>query len=46
MTKQCYLLDTHALLFWDSQVSVSDEFVEFLDKQVKSGLVIPHPLQM
>jgi len=28
-----YLLDTHALIFWNSRVSVSIEFIRFFDKQ-------------
>lgn len=40
MSAKAYLLDTHALLFWDTRTSVSDEFVSFFDKQEQQGNVL------
>ena len=37
MTRDYYLLDTHALLFWTSEIGVSDKFIKFLDKQEQKG---------
>ena len=37
MTRDYYLLDTHALLFWHNQVAVSDDFISFLDTQEQNG---------
>ena len=37
MKKETYLLDTHALIFWNNQVSVSEEFITFFDNQAKKG---------
>ena len=37
MTRDYYLLDTHALIFWHNQVSLSKEFLDFLDKQEQIG---------
>jgi PIN domain nuclease of toxin-antitoxin system len=34
-----YLFDTHALIFWNNQTFVSQEFLTFFDKQVDRGLV-------
>jgi len=35
-----YLFDTHALIFWNTGQGVSKEFVEYFDKQAKSGKVL------
>ncbi|MEZ4863907.1 MAG: type II toxin-antitoxin system VapC family toxin [Caldilineaceae bacterium] len=35
--REQYLLDTHALIFWEGQHSVSNEFVIFLDELAKQG---------
>ena len=40
MSAAAYLLDTHALLFWDTKTSVSDEFVSFFDKQEQQGNIL------
>lgn len=32
-----FLLDTHALIFWEGQHSVSSEFIDFLDEQAEQG---------
>ena len=40
MSAKVYLLDTHALLFWDTKTSVSDEFVSFFDKQEQQGNIL------
>lgn len=37
MTKNAYLMDTHALIFWNNKESVSDAFVHFFDEQVQQG---------
>ena len=37
MNRRAYLLDTHALLFWDSGEGASAEFTEFLDRQDSQG---------
>lgn len=37
MTKDSYLMDTHALIFWNSKESVSDAFVHFFDEQMRQG---------
>ena len=37
MKKKAYLFDTHALIFWNSNESVSEEFITFFDKQVQKG---------
>lgn len=37
MTRDYYLLDTHALLFWQIQIAVSEEFIAFLDTQEQNG---------
>ena len=35
-----YLLDTHALVFWNLKENVSSEFIEFFDKQTSKGNVL------
>jgi len=35
--KEMYLFDTHALIFWNNKEFVSEEFVNFFDKQVQQG---------
>ncbi len=37
MKKEMYLFDTHALIFWNNKEFVSEEFVNFFDKQVQQG---------
>lgn len=37
MKKGTYLLDTHALIFWNAKEFVSDEFIKFFDTQDQSG---------
>ena len=37
MKKSTYLFDTHALIFWNSKKTVSDEFINFFDKQEQKG---------
>lgn len=34
-----YLFDTHALIFWNLKESVSNEFIDFFDKQTEKGNV-------
>lgn len=36
---QPFLLDTHALLFWDARDQVSEQFLAFLDEQGEAGLL-------
>ena len=40
MKRDVYLLDTHALLFWNTKTAVSDEFIKFFDKQEQQGNII------
>ena len=37
MKKEAYLLDTHALVFWNNKESVSEDFIVFFDSQVQKG---------
>ena len=37
MKRDYYLLDTHALLFWNNQVTVSKDFIKLLDKHEQKG---------
>ena len=37
MKKKAYLFDTHALVFWNNNESVSEEFISFFDNQVQKG---------
>ncbi|MFQ5630136.1 MAG: type II toxin-antitoxin system VapC family toxin, partial [bacterium] len=39
MSRDHYLFDTHALIFWHSQNSVSEDFVRYFDKQEQNGLL-------
>ncbi len=40
MSQDIYLLDTHALLFWDTKAAVSDEFIAFLDNQERQSNIL------
>lgn len=37
MKKKAYLFDTHALVFWNNNETVSKEFISFFDNQVQKG---------
>ena len=37
MRRNFYLFDTHALIFWRTRQSVSDEFIKYFDKQDQLG---------
>lgn len=37
MKKKAYLFDTHALIFWNNNESISEEFISFFDNQVQKG---------
>ena len=37
MKKEAYLFDTHALIFWNNKISVSEEFITFFDNQAQKG---------
>ena len=37
MKKLAYLFDTHALLFWSNQETVSEDFIKFFDQQAQKG---------
>lgn len=37
MKKETYLFDTHALIFWNNKISVSERFITFFDNQTKKG---------
>lgn len=37
MKKEAYLFDTHALIFWNNNESVSKEFIRFFDNQAHKG---------
>mgnify|MGYP006420132211 FL=1 len=37
MKKEAYLFDTHALIFWNNNESVSEEFIRFFDNQANKG---------
>lgn len=38
--KKNYLLDTHALIFWVEKEEISPDFIDFLDKQSRKGMVL------
>ncbi|MGK5093678.1 type II toxin-antitoxin system VapC family toxin [Deltaproteobacteria bacterium TL4] len=38
--KNKYLLDTHALVFWDSRTEISERFLQFLDEQERQGSLL------
>ena len=40
MKKKLYLFDTHALVFWCNQQSVSENFIKYFDKQDQSGSLL------
>ena len=40
MTTNCYLFDTHALIFWSTKELVSKEFLDFFDSQAQRGNVL------
>ena len=44
MTQTTYLMDTHALIFWSTQESVSDEFLLFFDRQEQHGNLFVSPI--
>ena len=46
MKRNLYLLDTHALIFWCNQDSVSNEFIQFFDKQDQLGNVLVSPISL
>ena len=37
MKKKAYLFDTHALIFWNNNESVSEKFINFFDNQMQKG---------
>lgn len=37
MKRNLYLFDTHALIFWRTRKTVSDEFIKFFDQQDQIG---------
>ncbi len=37
MKKDSYLFDTHALIFWNTKKSVSNNYITFFDKQEQKG---------
>ena len=37
MKNKSYLFDTHALVFWNNNESVSERFLSFFDNQVQKG---------
>ena len=37
MKKDAYLFDTHALVFWNYKVAVSEAFVKYFDRQAQHG---------
>jgi len=37
LKKDSYLFDTHALIFWCTKESVSDDYIIFFDKQEQKG---------
>ena len=37
MKKDAFLLDTHALIFWNNGESVSEAFINFFDDQAENG---------
>ncbi len=39
MRQDAYLFDTHALIFWANQTSVSEAFLTFFDKQAEQGVL-------
>ena len=39
MNKTAYLLDTHALIFWNNKENVSREFIEYFDDIDQKGLL-------
>lgn len=39
MNKTAYLLDTHALIFWNNKENVSREFIEYFDDIDQRGLL-------
>jgi PIN domain nuclease of toxin-antitoxin system len=40
LTTNCYLFDTHALIFWSTKEGVSKEFLDFFDSQTRQGNVL------
>ncbi|MBT4288999.1 MAG: type II toxin-antitoxin system VapC family toxin [Deltaproteobacteria bacterium] len=39
MTKNLYLFDTHALIFWHNKKNVSEDFVKFFDQEAEKGTI-------
>ena len=39
MKSTTYLFDTHALIFWQTKVAVSDAFIQFFDRQASQGVL-------
>jgi len=37
VNREAYLLDTHALIFWDNKEGVSDDYIKYFDKQDQLG---------
>lgn len=37
MKNEAYLFDTHALIFWNNKESVTQDFTDFFDNQVREG---------
>jgi PIN domain nuclease of toxin-antitoxin system len=40
LNTNCYLFDTHALIFWSTKEWVSKDFLDFFDSQTKQGNVL------
>ena len=37
MKREAYLFDTHALVFWNNQADVSEDYIQYFDKQDQGG---------
>lgn len=37
MRRKAYLFDTHSLIFWDNKEFVSEDYINFFDKQDQKG---------
>ncbi len=44
MKKNTYLFDTHALIFWHNQETVSKKFIKFFDQQEQQGALYISPI--
>ncbi len=40
MKRERYLLDTHALVFWSMKQFLSEDFIDFIDRQANVGNVL------